>query len=69
VLPRRPSLPQLHPRAWLARFAPTRRSLAVGLGLLALALGGYLIARETSMFAIDRIEVKGASPHRHPAPG
>jgi hypothetical protein len=62
VLPRRPSLPQLHPRAWLARFAPTRRSLAVGLALFALALGGYLIARETSMFAIDRIEVKGASP-------
>jgi cell division protein FtsQ len=62
VLPWRPSLPQLHPRARLARFAPTRRSLAVGLGLLAVALGGYVIGRETSMFAIDRIEVKGATP-------
>jgi cell division protein FtsQ len=62
VLPWRPSVPELHPRAWLARFAPTRRSLAIGLSLLAVALGGYLIARETSMFAIDRIEVKGASP-------
>jgi cell division protein FtsQ len=62
VLPWRPSLPQVHPRAWLARFAPTRRSLAVGFGLLAVALGGYLVARESSMFAIDRIEVKGGSP-------
>jgi len=62
VLPWRPSRPRLHPGAWLARFAPTPRSLAVGLSLLGVALGGYLIARETSMFAIDRIEVKGASP-------
>jgi cell division protein FtsQ len=62
VLPWRPSRPQLHPRVWLARFAPTRRSLAVGLSLLGVALGAYLMARETSMFAIDRIEVKGASP-------
>jgi cell division protein FtsQ len=61
TLPRRPSLAQLHPRAWLAGFAPTRRSLALGLGVLAFALGGYLIARETSMFAIDRIEVRGGS--------
>jgi len=52
----------VHPRAWLARIAPTRRSLAVGFGLLAIALGGYLVARETSLFAIDRIEVHGASP-------
>lgn len=61
-LPWRPTLPQLHPRAWLAHVAPTRRSLAIGLGVLAVALGGYLIARESSLFAIDRIEVEGASP-------
>jgi cell division protein FtsQ len=61
TLPWRPSLPQLEPRAWLARFAPTRRSLAVGLGVLAFALAGYLIARETSMFAIGRIEVRGGN--------
>jgi cell division protein FtsQ len=42
--------------------APTRRSLAVGLGVLALALGGYLLARESSLFAIDRVEVRGGSP-------
>ena len=62
ALPSRLSLPQVHPRAWLARFAPTRRSLAVGFGLLAVALGGYLLARETALFAIDRIEVRGGSP-------
>jgi len=58
----RPSLPEIHPRSWLAHVAPTRRSLAIGLGVLAVALGGYLIARESSLFAIDRIEVNGASP-------
>ena len=62
ALPSRLSLPQVHPRAWLARFAPTRRSLAVGFSLLAVALGGYLLARETALFAIDRIEVHGGSP-------
>jgi len=62
ALPWRPSLPEVHPRAWLARIAPTRRSLAVGFGLLAAALCGYLIARETPLFAIDRIEVHGGSP-------
>jgi cell division protein FtsQ len=50
------------PRAWLARFVPTRRSLAVGVAMLAVALGGYLIARETPLFSIDRIEVQGGSP-------
>ena len=62
TLPSRLSLPQVHPRAWLAHFAPTRRSLAVGFSLLAVALGGYLLARETALFAIDRIEVRGGSP-------
>jgi cell division protein FtsQ len=60
-LPRRPSLQELHPRAWLAGFAPTRRSLVLGLAVLAVALGGYLIARESSLFSIDRIEVRGGS--------
>jgi cell division protein FtsQ len=56
----REALPQLRPRTWLPRVAPTRRSLALGLGIAALALGGYLLARETSLFAIDRIDVRGA---------
>ena len=62
ALPWRPSRPRLQLRAWLARVVPTRRSLAVGFGLLAVAVGGYLVARETSLFAIDRIEVRGGSP-------
>ncbi len=46
----------------MARLIPTRRSLAVGFGVLAFALGAYLVARETPLFAIDRIEVQGGSP-------
>jgi cell division protein FtsQ len=59
---RRVGLPLERVRSLLARFAPTRRSLTVGLGLLALAFGAYAIARETSLFAIHRIEVNGAPP-------
>jgi len=44
------------------RFVPTRRSLAIGLGLVAFALLAYLVARETPLFAVDRIEVQGAPP-------
>ena len=56
-----PSRYDLQPRAWVARLAPTRRSLVVGFGVLAAALGAYLIARETQLFAINRIEVRGGS--------
>jgi cell division protein FtsQ len=44
------------------RFAPSGRSLWVGLGLLAIALGAYAAGRETSLFAIRRIELVGATP-------
>jgi cell division protein FtsQ len=53
--------PGFHPRTWLARVAPTRRSLAIGLAILAFAFGGYLLARETSLFALDTIQVQGGS--------
>jgi cell division protein FtsQ len=62
ALPWRSSLAELHPREWLARCAPTRRSLALGCGVVAVALGGYLLARETPLFSIDRIEVRGGPP-------
>jgi cell division protein FtsQ len=55
-------LPKPQPRAWLARFFPTRRSLALALGLVVFVSFAYLLARETSVFAIDRIEVRGGSP-------
>src|SRR5581483_7378402 len=44
------------------RFAPSRRSLAVGLGLVALAVGGYAALRASSAFAVTHIEVTGARP-------
>jgi cell division protein FtsQ len=56
------SRPEIDPRAWLARLTPTRRSLAIGLGILAFALGAYLLARESSLFAINTIDVRGGSP-------
>jgi cell division protein FtsQ len=62
ALPHRVRLPEVHLRETLARLAPTRRSLAIGCGILVLALGGYAFARETSLFAISRIEVSGGSP-------
>jgi cell division protein FtsQ len=44
------------------RFVPSGRSLAVGAGLVALAAGLYGLARESSMFAVQTIEVDGGSP-------
>ena len=46
----------------LARVAPSGRSLLVGLALLALGLLAYAGARQTSLFAIRRIELAGAPP-------
>ncbi|MEK6273831.1 MAG: FtsQ-type POTRA domain-containing protein [Actinomycetota bacterium] len=46
----------------IARFLPSGRSLLIGFGLLGLAVGGYLLARETSMFAVQEVEVRGARP-------
>ena len=41
---------------------PSGRSLLVGFALLLAAGGAYLGARQSSLFAIDTIEVQGASP-------
>jgi cell division septal protein FtsQ len=46
----------------IARFLPSRRSLVAGGAVIAIAAVGYVIARETSIFAIDRVEVTGGSP-------
>jgi hypothetical protein len=63
ALPWRLPWPPPHPeiRARFAHVRPTRRSFALGLGIFTFALGGYLLARETSLFAIDRIEIQGGS--------
>jgi cell division protein FtsQ len=44
------------------RFAPSGRSFVLGGALVLIALGLYGLARETSMFAVGRIQVEGASP-------
>jgi cell division protein FtsQ len=46
----------------LRRLIPSVRSIAVGLVILSLALGGYLIARESSLFAVTTIDVRGGTP-------
>ena len=58
ALPRRHVLVPIR----ITRFLPSGRSLLVGFGLLGLAVGGYLVARETSMFSVREMEVTGARP-------
>jgi cell division protein FtsQ len=56
VRPSRPGLPLIR------RLAPSARSVEIGLGVLVLAVGAYAVARETSIFAVSRLEVVGGSP-------
>ena len=53
-------LPRARAPVALTRYAPSRRSLLVGLGLFAVVGGVYALVRETSTFAIGRVEVAGA---------
>lgn len=46
----------------LRRLAPSGRSLAVAFALLLAGVGSYLAARQSSLFAVDAIEVNGAPP-------
>src|SRR5438045_1811118 len=46
----------------VGRLTPSLRSLVVGLALLAAAAGAYLAARDTSLFAVQKIEVRGGTP-------
>jgi cell division protein FtsQ len=45
-----------------ARWLPSARSLLIGFVIAALAGGAYLIARETSLFAVRTVQVQGAPP-------
>jgi cell division septal protein FtsQ len=58
VLPR----PAPKRRIDLARLVPTGRATVITLVVVALAAGVYLLARESSMFAVDTIDVRGAPP-------
>jgi cell division protein FtsQ len=44
------------------RFVPSARSLAIAAAIAVAAGGLYVIARETPMFAVRRVEVQGAPP-------
>ena len=44
----------------LARLVPSGRATAITLAVVAVAVGVYLIARETSVFAVETIDVRGA---------
>jgi hypothetical protein len=55
VLPARRAAPSVE----LARIAPSGRSVLIGLALFALAVGGYVGARETSVFAVRTIDIRG----------
>jgi cell division septal protein FtsQ len=46
----------------LVRLLPSGRSLFATFAIVVVALGGYWMARETSLFAVQDIEVRGAPP-------
>lgn len=56
AVPARRGLPSL------SQLAPSGSSLLVCLALVVLAVGGYLAARQTSLFALRQVEVRGGSP-------
>lgn len=56
ALPARRGLPESR------QLLPSGRSVAAGLALLVLAVGGYVAARQTSIFAVRSIEVRGGTP-------
>jgi cell division protein FtsQ len=55
------ALPRPRPEIVLSRLVPSRRSLLVGLGVLAIAMGTYAVARESGAFAVTRFEVQGGT--------
>lgn len=48
--------------ARLGRLLPSGRAVVAGLAMLSLGAGAYVTARVTPLFAVERIEVRGASP-------
>lgn len=56
ALPARRGMPDV------GQLLPSGRSLGLGVLLVAVAVGGYLAARETSLFAVRTLEVRGGTP-------
>jgi cell division protein FtsQ len=46
----------------IGRLAPSGRSILIGVALIVLAVAAYGVARETSVFAVQRLEVQGGTP-------
>jgi cell division septal protein FtsQ len=56
------ALPVRRPAGRVRSLLPSGRSVVVGLGLVALAVGTYALARSTSAFAVEEIRVEGTTP-------
>jgi hypothetical protein len=56
ALPARNGLPDI------GAYLPSSRSVLLGAALLALALASYLAARDTSLFAVRSLDVRGGTP-------
>ena len=56
------ALPVRRPAGRVGALLPSARSVAVGLGLIALAAGTYALARSTTAFAVEEIRVEGTTP-------
>ncbi|HYA09121.1 MAG TPA: FtsQ-type POTRA domain-containing protein, partial [Gaiellaceae bacterium] len=57
-----PRARQLPAPARRARLVPSRRSLGIGLAILAVTAAAYAAARESSVFAVRSVEVSGVPP-------
>jgi cell division septal protein FtsQ len=44
------------------RLAPSGKSILIGLAILLAAVGSYFLARDTSVFAVQAVEVRGGTP-------
>lgn len=62
ALPARRPLPERRGLPDLRTLLPTWRSLAIAVALLAGAGGAYLLARDSSMFAVGTVDVRGGTP-------
>ncbi|MGH3003547.1 MAG: cell division protein FtsQ/DivIB [Gaiellaceae bacterium] len=56
ILPARVGVPDL------GRIAPSGRSILLSVVLLALGLSGYFVVRDTSVFAVQDVDVRGGTP-------
>lgn len=60
--PAREAVARLPSRAWSRELLPSGRSIAVGLAVAVVAALAFAAARETSVFAVQTIDVRGVDP-------